>query len=95
MEAEQTQNQKTLAEQKKFITQLTRENNIAQAKIKQLMSNTCTSFGSQLVDEAENEYEVQAILRHMGKGDNRRFRIRWKNYPPRFCVNVLTKVCIL
>ena len=31
--------------------------------------------------EGEEEYEVEAILRHKGKGTRRRYLVMWKGYP--------------
>ena len=31
--------------------------------------------------EGEEEYEVEAILRHKGKGASRRYLVLWKGYP--------------
>lgn len=83
LEGEQSDHRKNICEQQQLITHLTREVNIAQAKIKQLMSSACANTSkNQLIDGAEDVFEVESILDHMGKKGRRRFLIRWQGYPP-------------
>jgi hypothetical protein len=32
--------------------------------------------------EGEEEWDVEAIVRHRGTGKRRRYRVKWKGYPP-------------
>lgn len=77
--------QEKLSRQEQLITNLTREKNAAQSKIKQMMAYAVSNKKEESIDDLdEDEYEVQTILNHEVKKGVRRFEIRWKNFPPSY-----------
>lgn len=60
---------------------LIRENEMMEAKIKQLQRSSVTILKKE-TEEQQDEYEVESLLKHRGnkfKG-KREFLVRWKNY---------------
>lgn len=83
LQCERDELKEQVLEQNKLISQVTREKNACQTKIKQLMTNLHVEpVHETIVPDSTEEYEVEEILNHREKKGKRDFLIRWKNFSP-------------
>lgn len=85
LESELSKTRRELIEAKtineKIVSDLKREKQLLLARIKQFKSGMeqCKSLDDPN-EHAEEEYEVEAILKHKETNDGGRYRIRWKGF---------------
>lgn len=74
-----------LARHQQSNSQLNREKNALQARIKQLLASVSSNdsqTNNNIVESEDQLFEVESILDHKVENGVRRFLIRWENYSP-------------